>query len=236
MRLYPSAPRLRRRVILGDVATLISIAVFAWLGLTVYDNVAELASLGRGVRDAGGAVGDTGRDVATSLRGGLDSAADAIGQVPLIGPEVGAEIRAAGDSAADQLERRSGEARGRLVEAGDEGERRALQTARTMGWLAFLLPTAILLARVLPGRVREVRTRAAAERAFATAPPEILARRAAYSLPYETLLRHTPDPFGDLAAGRHEHLVAALAEHAHLAPLTGSPAARPAGGIENRTS
>jgi hypothetical protein len=236
MRLYPSAPRQRQKTILGDVASLLTIAVFAWLGVTVYDNVAELASLGRGVRDAGGAVGDTGQEVASSLRGGLDSAADAIGQVPFIGPEVGEEIRAAGDSAADQLERRSGDARGRLVAAGDEGERRALQTARAMGWLAFLLPTALLLAWVLPARVREIRTRSAAERALATAPPEILARRAAYSLPYEALLRHTPDPFGDLAAGRHERLVAALAEHAHLAPLTAPPATSSAGGMENSTS
>ena len=41
--------------------------------------------------------------------------------------------------------------------------------------------------------------------------------RAAFSLPYGQLLRYTPDPFGDLAAGRHEGLLAAALEDAGLA-------------------
>ena len=39
---------------------------------------------------------------------------------------------------------------------------------------------------------------------------------AAFGLPCSKLLRHTPDPLGDLAAGRHDRLVAALAEDAGL--------------------
>lgn len=44
----------------------------------------------------------------------------------------------------------------------------------------------------------------------------LMASRAAFALPYATLLRHTPDPLGDLAAGRHDRLVAALADDAGL--------------------
>jgi hypothetical protein len=48
------------------------------------------------------------------------------------------------------------------------------------------------------------------------APEEILAARAAYSLPYRELARYTRDPFGDLAAGRHAALLAALADDAGI--------------------
>ena len=43
-----------------------------------------------------------------------------------------------------------------------------------------------------------------AQRTLRGAPEHILAARAAYSLPYGTLTRYTRDPFGDLAAGRHD--------------------------------
>jgi hypothetical protein len=44
----------------------------------------------------------------------------------------------------------------------------------------------------------------------------LLASRAAFGLPYGTLLRHTPDPLGDLHEGRHDALVAAAFEDAGL--------------------
>jgi len=40
--------------------------------------------------------------------------------------------------------------------------------------------------------------------------------RAAFSLPYAELVRHTRDPFGDLAAERHDALAAAALEEAGL--------------------
>jgi hypothetical protein len=51
----------------------------------------------------------------------------------------------------------------------------------------------------------------------------VLAARAANNLSYRTLARHTPDPFGDLAAGRHAGLLAALAEDAGARPLRRGP-------------
>ena len=44
----------------------------------------------------------------------------------------------------------------------------------------------------------------------------LVAMRAAFSLPYAQLLAYTQDPLGDLAAGRHEALVRALADDAGL--------------------
>src|SRR5438270_134525 len=85
--------------------------------------------------------------------------------------------------------------------------------------LAGDVAVVLLLALTLPRRVGRVRRMTAAERALRGAPREILAARAAYSLPYTALARHTRDPFGDLAAGRHEGLLAALAADAGTPPL-----------------
>lgn len=43
--------------------------------------------------------------------------------------------------------------------------------------------------------------------------------RAAFSLPYPALARHTSDPFGDLVAERYDPLVAAALEDAGLRPI-----------------
>lgn len=44
----------------------------------------------------------------------------------------------------------------------------------------------------------------------------LIAMRAAFSLPYAQLLAYTRDPLGDLAAGRHDALVQAIADDAGL--------------------
>ena len=44
----------------------------------------------------------------------------------------------------------------------------------------------------------------------------LVAMRAAFSLPYGTLLAYTRDPIGDLAEGRYEALVDAIADDAGL--------------------
>lgn len=53
------------------------LVLLAWIGLAVHDAVDELAVLGEGVQDAGGAV-----------LGGFASAADAVGDTPLIGDDL----------------------------------------------------------------------------------------------------------------------------------------------------
>jgi hypothetical protein len=81
----------------------------------------------------------------------------------------------------------------------------------------------LLLARALPPRFGQIQAMTAAERVLPEGPPEVLAARAAYHLPFRALARHTPDPFGDLAAGRHAGLLAALVEDAGIRPLTPPP-------------
>ncbi len=100
--------------------------------------------------------------------------------------------------------------------------------ARVLGLATFALPAALLLLLAIPGRVRQVRklTAAAAALDGADAPERrrLIARRAAFGLPYGTLLEYTPDPIGDLAAERHDALVAAALDDAGIRPRRAPPA------------
>ena len=195
MRFYPDIPHRRNRAIAADVAVLLALLVFAWLAFEVHDAVDELAGLGRGVRDAG-----------TAVEGGFRAAAESVEGAPLVGGDLAQGLRDAG--------RGSG---GRAESAGRSGEDAVHDLADLLGALTFLIPAALLLQRFLPDRIAAVRRLTAARRVLQDAHlPErrrLIAMRAAFSLPYATLLRHTADPFGDLAAGRYDGLVeAALAD------------------------
>jgi hypothetical protein len=220
MRLYPTMPRPRARTIGGDVALVLLLVVFAWLGARVHDSIAELGALGRGVRDAGATIQSSGRDAATGVRSGVGSAADQAARVPLVGDEVSDALRSGGDEAARAIEEPAVRAGGEIAASGRAGEQQALRTARLVGWVMFLVPAILLLSRTLPGRVQQVRTLTAAQGVLGHgADPErvrALAHRAVFSLPYATLARHSDDPVGDLLRGRYEPLLAAVSEDAGL--------------------
>ncbi len=193
MRLYPELSPHRTRAIALDAAVLLAVLLFAWLGFKVHDAVMELTAVSDGVRSAGGAV-----------QGALESAGDKVSGAPVVGGPVGDALRDAG--------RGTG---GEAVQAGRAGEQGIGDLANLLGWLTFLIPSALLVSRALPPRVAQVRRLTAAERVL-RGDPALLAQRAAFGLPYATLLRHTQDPLGDLAAGRYEALIAAVREDAGL--------------------
>ena len=198
MRLYPDVPSRRTRTIALDVAVLLAVALFAWLGFKVHDGVEELTVVSRGVQDTG-----------TAVQGSLERAGDAVSGAPVVGGELGDALRDAGRDTGGQAA-----ATGR---AGQEGIE---DLASLLGWLTFLVPAALVVSRALPSRVEQVRKLTAADRVLREpaepARRDLLARRAAFGLPYATLLRHTEDPLGDLAAGRTDALVAAVREDAGL--------------------
>jgi hypothetical protein len=197
MRLYPDLPVRRANTAVLDAATLIAIVVFALLGLWVHNEVAKLDILGHGVHDAGAAV-----------QNGFDSAANAVHGTPLVGGAIAGGLRDAGKHTG-----------GPVAEAGDRGVRRVHRVATLLGLLVFGLPTAMLLSRYLPVRVDQVRKLTAASRVLRDGDEtrrRLVAERAAFGLPYGVLLRYTPDPIGDLAAGRHDALIAAALEDAGL--------------------
>jgi hypothetical protein len=190
--------------------------VFAWAGLKVHDGIAELAGIGRGIQQAGQGLSSTERGATSSVRDGFNSAGGAVGGLPLIGDRIKDALTNAGNSATRPVDQAADAQARRLVALGRAQERQTYRVAKLAGWLTFLLPALLLLAWKLPPRVAQIRRMSMARRTLRGGPPEILAARAAYNLPYRTLARHTPDPFGDLASGRHDRLLAALAADAEI--------------------
>jgi hypothetical protein len=134
--------------------------------------------------------------------------------VPLVGGQIAGALRNAGNRVSEPVNGAADAQARRLIAAGREQERQTHRVAKLAGWLTFLLPALLLLTRALPPRIARIRRMTAAGRMLRGGPPEVLAARAAYNLPYVTLSRHTADPFGDLAEHRHAALLKALAEDA----------------------
>ena len=103
-----------------------------------------------------------------------------------------------------------------VEDLGRRGENDVHHLANLLGAITFGLPAAICLWHFLPRRVAQVQRLTIAERVLTGAPTRELAMRAAFSLPYERLLRFTNDPLGDLAADRYEPLVAAILDDAGI--------------------
>ena len=103
---------------------------------------------------------------------------------------------------------------------GADGEDSVHHLANLLGLVVFGVPALLVLWRLLPDRISEIRRLTAAARVLqAGDDPQrqrLLAQRAAFSLPYGQLLAYTPDPLGDLAAERYDPLVAAALEDAGL--------------------
>lgn len=200
MRLYPDPPWQRLDLIARDLATVLALVLFGKIALEVHDAVDKLAILGDGVESAGNAV-----------TGGFGSAADAVDGTPIVGDDLGDALRGAGEGSG-----------GEVADLGRGGAGAAHDLADLLGLLFLLLPSALLLLWALPPRVRQVRRLNAAARVLrdpgSPERQELLAARAAFGLPYGTLLQYTKDPIGDLQAGRFDALVRAELEHAGLRP------------------
>ena len=198
MRLYPDLRGQRVDLIARDLALVLALVVFGKIALEVHDAVDKLAVLGEGVESAGGAV--------TS---GFDSAADAVDGAPVVGDDISDALRGAGEGSGGEVE-----------DLGRGGATAAHDLANLLGILFFALPAALLLLWALPPRIRQIRRLNAAARVLQDpASPErreLLAARAAFGLPYGTLLQYTKDPIGDLQAGRFDALVRAELEQAGL--------------------
>jgi hypothetical protein len=198
VRLYPDVPSQRVGLVLRDLATLLALVLFAKIGFEVHQAVDRLAVLGEGVERTGGAIG-----------GGFDAAADAVDDAPVVGDRLGSALRGAGEGSGGEIE-----------ELGRGGAEAVHDLAVLLGLLVFGLPAALVLLWALPPRVRRLRRLNAAARVLrdpdAAARRELIAMRAAFSLPYGVLVRYTRDPLGDLDAGRYDALVAAELEQVGL--------------------
>jgi hypothetical protein len=198
MRFYPDIPHRFANRLVADFLILLVLVLLALFGLKVRDTVNKLAVVPQGVRETGSAV-----------QSGFHDAADAVDGVPVIGGDLSDALDNAGEGSG-----------GRVEELGDQGVDRTHRFANLLGLLMFGLPALAVLSWYLPGRVGQVRKLTAASKVLADgASPErrrLVAMRAAFALPYETLLRYSADPLGDLMAERYEPLIDAVLEDAGL--------------------
>lgn len=200
MRFYPDLRGQRLGLLVRDLAVVLALVLFGKIALEVHDAVDKLAVLGEGVESAGGAVST-----------GFDAAADAVDGTPVVGDDIGDALRGAGSASG-----------GEVQDLGRGGAGAAHDLANLLGVLFFALPSAVLLLWALPPRIRQIRRLNAAARVLRDPDSpdrrELLAARAAFGLPYGTLLQYTKDPIGDLQAGRFDALVRAELEQAGLRP------------------
>jgi hypothetical protein len=200
VKLYPDVPARRTRTILADVVVLAALALLVAASAWVYDAVMELTVLGTGVKDAG-----------TVIEDGFTSAADAVDGIPLVGDDIAGGLENAGAGSG-----------GELAGLGEQGEDRVHRLAIVLALTTFAFPALLLLLIAAPRRIRQVRDLTAADAVLSDVATdehrELLARRAAFGLPYAALVPFTRDPFGDLDAGRLDQLVAAALDDAGVRP------------------
>lgn len=198
MKIYPDVPARFRSTLLRDLGVVAVVLLFAWFGYKTYQTIEELTILGSGVATAG-----------TTIKDSFDSAAGAVGAIPFVGDDLSQALRRTGEGTG-----------GELTALGQEGIERVHRLAVTTGLSVFGLPALLVLLILLPGRIRQVRWLTAADRVLDYPDDEdrrrLIAMRAAFALPYGTLLAHTPDPLGDLLAGNYDRLVDAALEDAGL--------------------
>jgi hypothetical protein len=198
MRFYPDIPHRFANRLVADVLVVAVLVLLALLGLKVRDSVNKLAVVPQGVQETG-----------TVVQSGFHDAAGAVGHVPVVGGDLSDAFEGAGKGSG-----------GRVEELGQEGVDRTHRLADLLGLLVFGLPALGVLSRYVPRRLEQVRKLTAASKVLdERATPDrrrLVAMRAAFALPYETLLRYTADPLGDLAAERYEPLIAAVLEDSGL--------------------
>ncbi len=201
--LYPSLPSARRQQIVRDVLSLALIAFFIWCGVKVHDVVAELSVIGTAVYDAG-----------SNVQNSFDSVAGAVNGIPVVGGALADAFHNAGQGTG-----------GNVAQSAQASVDAINKLATVLGVVTALLPISVLVVAALPRRIRGIREMTAANTManLDLNDPErrrLLAMRAAFGLPFRELLPYTSDPFGDLAAGRYDALIAAALADVGLWPST----------------
>lgn len=201
LKLYPEAWPGRAWRVTVDLTFCAWLIVCAVAGSVVYQLVAALVV----IADALTKTGMTFNHWIDAFRGAVPRG------VPFLG---NALIRMA-----DQLQRNGGDA---LVQRGVQAHTVIERLAVALALLVALPPALSVCLAYLPWRWRDGREMAstaafvnAAERSGHLRQAQaVLAYRALAVLPFRQLMRTSPDPAGDLAAGRYQDLAAAMARRA----------------------
>ena len=169
MKWYADDPVRRAKQVALDLGVLAWVYLCVRVALVVKSTVLRLQEPGRILQDAG-----------NSLAGGLDDAAQRVAGTPLIGNSLRGPLAAAADA-------------GRAVAgAGTSTESAAAHLALVLALVVAVIPIVVVLAWWLPHRWRYAREAAAA--VALRGDTDLLALRAATSLPLVRLARLGPDP------------------------------------------
>ncbi len=189
--LWSEVPGMRWREIVLDAATVLWIGVWTMSAWRIYEALAGIARRVALIRDGGLALASVGEYIS-----------EALAPLPLIGPATGVAIGTAFRATGYPF-----------IEVGGVLERLFIITFALLALIILVLPIALWLNRYLPWRVRQIRALRAARQVIRVAPrlpdsevERLLASRALHRLSYETLLRYSPDPFGDWVSGRYDRL------------------------------
>jgi len=193
IKFYPDLPVPRLGYILADTLALLWVAACVWLGVHVYDAVMLLAVIANGIVATGQQLGVGLSNVQGSVAGlpvvgsGLHDALGSLSGIP-------GSIIAQGQADLDAIQR----------------------LALVLGVSIGGAPLVVMLLRFIPWRIAKTRgfrnldhlLRQPGARAVSTTM-QVLAGRAIYTLPYDELLRYSPDPIAEWREGRYYNLARA---------------------------
>ena len=194
LKFWSETPLARTREMVADVATWAWVALWAVIGLRIYEVIAGFAEAGR-VLQAGG----------TNIQGAGATLGHAMAEVPFVGPGINDLATSAFGTAGDPF-----------IYVGQELESMFIFIARLLGILVVAVMVVPWLSRYLPWRAERLARVRAAHKVIRrssgmseAAMERALASRALNRLPYPELLEYTSDPFGDFATGRYDRLAKA---------------------------
>ncbi|TMC10232.1 MAG: hypothetical protein E6J41_08770 [Chloroflexi bacterium] len=192
--------------LLFDVLVVLWTAAWVLAGWSVYQLVAGLQVVADAISRTGTTFDTWAAAFENAVPGGIPGLSDAMRGL------------------AATLRRSAGEP---LIQRGMQAHDAIQHLAIATGLFTALLPIVTATGLYLVWRWRDVRELTAAvdfvlaaERSGRVREANaILAHRAVALLPFRQLMRASPDPVGDLAAGRHEALAAAMLRRAGTRPL-----------------
>jgi hypothetical protein len=204
--LYPLRwPGLLWRLLL-DVLAVLWTAAWVLAGWAVYQLVSQLLVVADAISRTGMTFNDWLNAFENAVPGNIPGVSGALSSL------AAALQRAAGDP---------------LVQRGMQAHDAIQHVAVALGLFVGLLPVVTVTGLYLIWRVRDVRELTAAVAFVRVAERTgrvreanaVLAHRAVALLPFRQLMRASADPIGDLAAGRHDALAAAMLRRAGTRPL-----------------
>lgn len=211
LKLYPDTAGRKARWIGTDVIVVVWLAFWSFIGYYVHQLIEVLQAIPDAIERAGSA-----------LDAPLQNAMDRAGQIPIIGGLIVDRIQNASDATAGRVHAIAS-ALSNMIDIAALGMALAIAAPPILLVIGFYGFIRWRASREMGSAKRVVDV--AIEQHRADQLNEALARRALEIVPYRRLIKVSPDPLGELEAGRYDALAAEALRAAGLSPdLTQPPA------------